>query len=747
MCVQDALDRLEIAVQQHQLELRQACDAAEQVEADHHRKQRYDVLQWLCSNESPITHEAACKARAGCAGSGTWVLKEAKVHQWQSANVSSNNTLWLNGIPGAGKSVLASVIIEDCLKRKGCTTAYFYCTSSDSQRNTCLAVLRGMISQLQAHCDELLPYCHEKMHASGDAILSSMHTAKLLLKLFCEKLPSIFMILDGLDECSSTERRVLVDCLTDLVDSTPGRLRLLIISQAEGDIKKLLSSADRLTITLEHNADDIRSYVKSRMVEVVRTFEIEAGESDHVVNLTCAGASGMFLFAKLVMDNLLAQTTKEDLYRELSRNVFPADLRGAYERIISRIRVRTENEPAMWDAAVKLLGWMTCAKRPLRRYEIQAVQCINTQYQELQFDKRRFRFDVQVLCGSLMMELPGDRLSLVHSTAKQYILETEFISQVQVEGHLTAMCLEYLIFPAFQDGQTQESFSVLAERGQLAFHDYSVANWTYHILALAAAGQKAANEAKAWSASAGVAGDLETALECFMQQYEGDLSGQPIDSSADDACSAFAALSCYDDLKLLWSLSKRHSCADLETRNKLCLSALSDAVKRSRDFLETTSNSEEYGRRLEETLNIFYGKNRFKCPKVTCFWFHEGFSDRKTRQTHVSRHERPFRCEAADCSAQDYGLKTAKDLEKHTMTYHPALDQQSVVLFTSTRATPMKTPFACHLCDKRFTRKFHLTSHIHNHNKEKPFHCSECGKAFTRVNDRKRHEKIHSRRG
>lgn len=52
--------------------------------------------------------------------------------------------------------------------------------------------------------------------------------------------------------------------------------------------------------------------------------------------------------------------------------------------------------------------------------------------------------------------------------------------------------------------------------------------------------------------------------------------------------------------------------------------------------------------------------------------------------------------------------------------------------------------FACHLCDKKFTRAYNLRSHLRTHTDERPFVCTVCGKAFARQHDRKRHEALHS---
>lgn len=191
------------------------------------------------------------------------------------------------------------------------------------------------------------------MQNSDSPVLSTLPQAKTILKVFFERIPHLYVIIDAVDECETADqRKLLIGTFEDLVrkcDSySPGKLRVLIFSQPMFEIKKSLPSADTLTLAPEHNVDDIRKYCQRRTRELEK-FEFNGQCLQDVVEIICTRADGkdhliskfvrlpfsnlvlgMFLFAKLVMNNLARQPTRARFATEITSANLPSKINEVF---------------------------------------------------------------------------------------------------------------------------------------------------------------------------------------------------------------------------------------------------------------------------------------------------------------------------------------------------------------------------------------------------------------------------------
>lgn len=93
-------------------------------------------------------------------------------------------------------------------------------------------------------------------------------------------------------------------------------------------------------------------------------------------------------------------------------------------------RIFSNPKIAERESAESILEWIICARRPLRWHEMQATFSIDTEKETVNFEERCLRPNspeechsvVKKLCGSLVEVLKGNVISLVHDTAKMYVL-------------------------------------------------------------------------------------------------------------------------------------------------------------------------------------------------------------------------------------------------------------------------------------------------------------------------------------
>jgi hypothetical protein len=62
----------------------------------------------------------------------------------------------------AGKTILASVIIEECKSRNLYLTSYYYCNNDDPTKSSSVDVIKGIIEQIVHQYPKLMAFCHSK---------------------------------------------------------------------------------------------------------------------------------------------------------------------------------------------------------------------------------------------------------------------------------------------------------------------------------------------------------------------------------------------------------------------------------------------------------------------------------------------------------------------------------------------------------------------------------------------------------
>ncbi|KAH9204090.1 hypothetical protein DL95DRAFT_418527 [Leptodontidium sp. 2 PMI_412] len=631
------------------------------------------IINWIGAPKTILDHESLCQVRqefydATKRPTALWILENEDVKAWLSRPVPKSSTIWMYAVPGAAE-----------IKEKNLApVAFCYCKHKDPDKSTFVSILKALLSQLVIQQEQLLPFYSEQEKSSGEITLHSAKLSKKLLRCILQNMPSAYLIIDGLDECDQNERRLTLEFFNDLInlcDNTKaGKIRLLIASRDEPDIRKSLSLATLVRIGDRDTFQDIKSYIihRAELVEQkFRQFGLSKRDREYIEQYVLDKSDGMFLYAKLVMMNLEGQPCLADLREELYR--LPKGLSEAYGRTMDRIeRNPRANER---EVARKILSWMVCSRRPLRWRELQAAISIDTLHQIIDPNKRSATH-VRDICGSLVEVISGDRVDFVHATARLHLFNSGYIPLPTAELSMSVLCLNYLTFDCFEEHADDGQLTQLGKDGYFAFQDYAIAHWADHLLAWI----------HSLSDPAKIKPDVEKeASDTFLvfgDRFSADLRASSINEQPILGCDKLQHLTCFPVIVDLW----RHTKSVLEDLERLAASGTSEA----------------------DLLRSLYGENWFKCSRISCFYFHEGFQSRSSRQAHYDRHDRPFRCEEEDCPAGAIGFASLKELEKHKRNMHPGIDKLSSTfarLKKGSAAEALLQKYPCPHCPSRFASR------------------------------------------
>ncbi len=170
----------------------------------------------------------------------------------------------------AGKTILASVIIGEARKKNNAHVAYFYCKDGNERRNNFLSIAKGLLHQLCHGDDHLMEYLDAEMSTSGEATLKRMTTARPLLEVAANSKENLFIIIDGLDECTKKEKKEIISWVRSFaskekrdrleLEGETGEIRCLLVGQEDGECTKLLKDCQTIKIQPADNNDDIHVF-------------------------------------------------------------------------------------------------------------------------------------------------------------------------------------------------------------------------------------------------------------------------------------------------------------------------------------------------------------------------------------------------------------------------------------------------------------------------------------------------------
>ncbi|RYP79052.1 hypothetical protein DL771_000030 [Monosporascus sp. 5C6A] len=402
---------------------------ATEMNFEKHKSRITQIKQRLRAPDYQTDQEIHTEDRNGSA-SGQWIFKDPKFLSWSDKTSPGHRVLYVNGIPGAGKTTLMSTVIEKLLNemqsKDGSTrnpVAYFYFKHGQKDKTKHNEFLRVLLTQLLDHDTAMSQQSYEDLSFIAEENLRSTKTLETQIKNAFGAYQASFLVLDGLDECGREEAEKTVEWLLSLVSGgleTPSTsLRIIFSGQRDGVLDKLLTHQPSITLESSEHLKDIVQYCQTFCKRIQAKFNTSPALEQEILKLVTGEAK--------VLDNLLHQTSTRRLKREVQPETFPRGLDSAYDRVIARVLEHPSE--AVREDAMRVLSLVICAKRALRWREIQAFFCISPEDSEIDHD-RFLQLGCKELCGSLVdahhvddnAAGPEDIIQIVHETAQRRVV-------------------------------------------------------------------------------------------------------------------------------------------------------------------------------------------------------------------------------------------------------------------------------------------------------------------------------------
>jgi hypothetical protein len=233
-----------------------------------------NIMEWL---SAPDAFTNFNNARAKChPRTGSWIFEHPVFLRWKA---EENNFIWCHRIPGYGKTILSSTII-DYLHSTQIDTSFpilmFFFDFNDPNKQSYESLIRSLIKQLylvSKTSRDLLASLYYKYN-EGNSAPSTESLSKTLQSIFSFG-QKIYIIIDALDECRDREK--LIRWMRDMCSSTCGNLHIIVTSRTEADIQSGINTwaNEKDFISLQQTLvdPDIREFIRTILHDEVGGFQ------------------------------------------------------------------------------------------------------------------------------------------------------------------------------------------------------------------------------------------------------------------------------------------------------------------------------------------------------------------------------------------------------------------------------------------------------------------------------------------
>lgn len=255
------------------------------------RKEDLDILNWLTPIDYGHQHSDFFRRRQPA--TGQWLLDSAEYQSWLN---SRKHTLFCPGIPGAGKTIITLIVVDDLSTRfltdSSIGIAYIYCSFQRQEEQKLDDLLASLLKQL-AESQSCLPepvrdlyYRHKakRTRPSLDEILRTLQTVRTMYS-------RVFIIVDALDECQASDG-CMTRFLSELFNLQTRRgVNILATSRPIPEIVDHFKG--RMSLEIRATSEDVERYLEGHLGQLPSVIQRNRQLQEEIKTVISEAADGM----------------------------------------------------------------------------------------------------------------------------------------------------------------------------------------------------------------------------------------------------------------------------------------------------------------------------------------------------------------------------------------------------------------------------------------------------------------------
>ncbi|OTA82273.1 hypothetical protein M434DRAFT_37202 [Hypoxylon sp. CO27-5] len=430
---------------------------------------------------------------------GLWLTESSAFNDWL---VTPGSKIWLSGIPGAGKTVLAGSVIQEALTRSHETESvgvgFYFCDYRHPiswEPATILGAVASQLARQNHEAFDILRRYYEGLHPERGLPDETPDPDELraqitsMSKLFDQTI----MIVDGLDECGDTTDNV-VKILMELADYSAG-ISMALFSRNHDDIRFYLQ-ADFEHISIAAHEGDVRLYVGAELDKRLQLRQLRLGDmnmKDEIMSVLVKKSGGMFRWVACQLDYLCDCAHDEERREALTK--LPPNLADSYRRLLERVN---RLSPKVQNMVQLCLHSIAYAEPKLSIIELQqAVSTPESVGCHLDARKMITEEEISRRCSSLVRKSQdGQYFEFAHFSVKEFLEDEAALSATPSSPNLTnylisktrsctaiaAQCLRFLQLENFKNQpiDAAQDMELFQNRDTIyPFYKYSAIAWLH----------------------------------------------------------------------------------------------------------------------------------------------------------------------------------------------------------------------------------------------------------------------------